>query len=150
MAANATPSQTPFWQANNIGQINKYGAPPNNSNRQALNQFNSIQTQDYTGRGDATLGENATKTVDANAANDQPSPLAISATAVALIIPPRAVTVTLVSTATFSFSETGTAGSALTQYVAWPANTPVTIETARIKQLFVQPTAALSFFFQTL
>lgn len=147
MAANATPSKTPVWQANNIGQVNKYGAPPNNSNRQPLNQTNTVSTQDYTGRGSATLGENATGTIDANAANDQPSPLGISATAVALVIPPNAVNVTLVSTATFSFSETGTVGSALTQYVAWPANTPITIETARIKQLLVQPTAALSFFF---
>lgn len=150
MAANTTPSQTPYWQANNIGQVNKYGAPPNNSNRMALNESNSIQTQDYTGRGNATTGENATNTIDANATNDQPSPLAISATAVALVIPPKATTVTLVSTATFSFSETGTAGSALTQYVAWPANTPITIQTARIRQLFVQPTAALSFFFSIL
>lgn len=150
MAANSTPSQTPFWNANNIGQVNKYGAPPNNGNRQPLGQFNSIQTQDYTGRGNTTTGENATNTIDANATNDQPSPLAISATAVALIIPPKATTVTLVSTATFSFSETGTAGVALTQYVAWPANTPITIETARIRQLFVQPTAALSFFFSIL
>lgn len=150
MAANSTPSKTPVWQANNIGQVNKYGAPPNNSNRQPLGQFNSIQTQDYTGRGNATTGENATNTIDANAANDQPSPLAISAVAVPLIIPPKATTITMVSTATFSFSETGTAGNALTQYVAWPANTPITIETARISQLFVQPTAALSFFFSTL
>lgn len=143
MAANATPSQTPMWTANTIGP-NKYGAPPNNSNRMALGQFNSIQTQDYTGRNNNASNANP----DNNASNDQPSPLAISSTAVALIIPPNAATVTLVSTATFSFSETGTAGSALTQYVAWPANTPITLETARIKQLFVQNTAALSFFFQ--
>lgn len=143
--ANTTPSQTPFWTANTIGP-NKYGGPPNNGNRQALNQFNSFQTQDYTGRNGNATNAN----VDNNAANDLASPLAISATAVAIIVPPNAATVTLVSTATFSFSETGTAGVALTQYVAWPANTPVTIETARIKQLFVQPTAALSFFFQTI
>lgn len=147
MAANTTPSQTPVWQANNIGQVNKYGAPPNNGNRQPLNQANSFQTQDYTGRGNATTGENATATIDANAANDLASPLTLTANAQVIVIPPRATSITLVSTATFSFSETGAAGSALTQYVAWPASTPVKLDTARLKQLLVTGTTALSFYF---
>lgn len=143
--ANATPSQTAFWQANTIGP-NKYGGPPNNGNRQPISKSNSIQTQDYTGR-----NNNATNTnPDANAASDLASPLTLTANAQAIIIPPNAVSITLCSTATFSFSEVGPAGGALGQYVAWPANTPVTLETARLKQLFVTGTAGLSFFFQNL
>lgn len=145
MAANATPSQTPYWTANSIGP-NKYGAPPNNGNRQALNQANSISTQDYTGRN----GNATTANPDNGAASDLASPLTLTANAQAIIIPPNAISITLVSTATFSFSETGTVGSALTQYVAWPASTPVTLETARIKQLLVTGTTGLSFFFQVL
>lgn len=150
MAANTTPSKTPTWQANNVGQVNKYGAPPNNGNRQPLNQTNTISTQDYTGRGNATTGENATKTIDANASADLISPLTLTSSAQAIIIPPNAISITMVSTATFSFGEPGTtniAGSALGQSVAWPASVPVTIETARISQLLVTGTTALSFFF---
>lgn len=151
MAANTTPSKTPLWLANNTGRVNKYGAPPNNGNRQPLNEANSISTQDYTGRGNATTGENATNTADANAAADLASPLTLTANAQTIVIPPNAVSITMVSTATFSFAEPGStnaAGGALGQYVAWPANTPVTLQTARISQLLVTGTTPLSFFFQ--
>lgn len=138
MAANANPGSNVWTTA---AGVNKYGAPPNNSNRQALNHNNAISTQDYTGRANTTP----------NAANDVVSPTAtLTANAIQLVIPPNACTLTLVSTATFSFSEYGTAGSPLTQSVAWPGNTPVTLDVARQQYLYVTGTTALSFFFQTL
>lgn len=145
-----TPSKTPVWKANNIGQVNKFTAPPNTANHFSISQSNTISTQDYTGRGSLTLGENATGIADANAVADLISPLTLTANAQTIVIPPNAVTITLVSTATFSFAEPGTtnvAGGALAQYVAWPANTPLKIDTARISQLLVTGTTALSFFF---
>jgi hypothetical protein len=156
--ANSTPSKTPVWQANNTGTVNKYAAPPNNGNRQPLSQTNTISTQDYTGRSAPVIGANAVSTQanpqpDANAANDLSSPITLSATignSTLLVIPPNAINITLVSTAAFNFSEVGTGGAALTQYVTWPPNTPVTIETARISQLLVSGTGVsqlLSFFF---
>lgn len=145
MAANANPGSNVFT-ANAIGP-NKYGAAPNNANRQALNQFNAISTQDYTGR--LPLASNANP--NAGAASDLVSPTAtLTANASVLTIPPNAVTVTLVATAAFSFSEYGTAGSPLTQYVLWPANTPVTLEVARQEFLYLSGTTTVSFFFQTL
>lgn len=147
MAANTTPSKTPYWVANNTGQVNKYGAPPNTSNRLPIAQANSISTQDYTGRGSVTLGENATKTVDANAVNDQASPLTLTTNAIAVIIPPNAVVMRVNSTAAFNVSETGTAGAALTQYYTQPLGSVLSIDVARIQVLYFSGTAPLSFYF---
>lgn len=144
--ANATPGSN-VYQANAIGP-NKYGGPPNNGNRQPLSHSNAILTQDYAGR----LAAPATNAnPNAGAANDVISPTAnLTANAIAITIPPNAVTITMVSSATFSFSEVGPAGGALSQSVAWPANTPVTLDVARQQFIYVTGTTPLSFFFQTL
>lgn len=139
MAANANPDTTNVYTSANAP--NKFGSPPNNSNRQPIAANSKILTQDFTGR--------ALSTPDAT--QDVVSPTAVlTANAIALQIPPNAVTMTLISTAAFNFSEFGPAGGALTQSVAWPANTPVKIDVTRQKFLYATGTAALSFFFQTL
>lgn len=139
MAANPNPDTTNVYTS--ATAPNKYGAPPNNGNRQPLAANNKILTQDYTGR--ALTVPDATQDVVSPTA-------ALTANAIALQVPPNAVTATLISTAAFNFSEFGPAGGALTQSVAWPANTPVKLDVARQKFIYVTGTAALSFFFQTL
>lgn len=142
--ANATPSKVDSWTTVNIGP-NKYTAPPNTGNRLPLPNNNSFSTQDYTGR----IGQATNANIDNNANNDLISPLGLTAltTAQLIIIPPNATSVTLIGSATFNFSETGTAGAALTQYVSWPANTPIQLDTARQRSLYVAGTGTLSFFF---
>jgi hypothetical protein len=137
MAANPNPG-TNVWGT--ISGPNKFGAPPNNANRQAINFDNAISTQDYTGRHAGTP----------NAANDITSPLALASTAQVLVIPPNATRVTLIGSAAFSMSEFGTAAVALTQYVTVPANTPISIDVARQNFLYVQGTGNLSFYFSTM
>jgi hypothetical protein len=145
MAANPNPGSNTYL-GNAIGP-NKYGAAPNNSNREPLDEANGISTQDYTGRAVSATQANP----NAGAASDIVSPTGVlTANAVALTIPPNAVTITIVITATFSFSEYGSAGAPLTQGCAWPANTPLTLEVARQQFLYVTGTTALNFFFQTL
>jgi ABC-type Fe3+-hydroxamate transport system substrate-binding protein len=139
MAANANPDTTNVYTS--AQAPNKFGAPPNNSNRQPLSANSKILTQDYTGR--------ALSTPDAT--QDVVSPTAtLTTNALALQIPPNAVSMTMISTAAFNFSEFGPAGAPLTQSVVWPANTPVKVEVTRQKFMYVTGTAALSFFFQTL
>lgn len=139
MAGNANPGNN-VWTS--YTGPNKYGAPPKNSNRAELGRDNAILTQDYTGR--ALTNPDPTQ--------DITSPLALSGatTAQVLVIPPNATQVTLIGSAAFSFSEYGSAGSALTQSVSVPANTPVTFDTARMKNIYVAGTGNLSFWFQTL
>jgi hypothetical protein len=146
MAANANPGSN-VYTANTIGP-NKYGAPPNNGNRQPLGEANGFITQDYTGR----LASATKANPNAGATSDNTSPLALTgATAAQLIvIPPNAINVTFIGSAAFNISETGTVGSALTQYVTWPASTPLTLSTARQQNLYVEGTGNLSFFFQYL
>jgi hypothetical protein len=139
MAANPNPDTTNVYTKDSMP--NKYGSPPTNGNRQPLNANNKMLTQDYTGRALATP----------DATQDITSPTAVlTANAVAITIPPNAVSMTMISTATFNFSEFGPAGAPLTQSVAWPANLPVTIDTARQQYMYVTGSAALSFYFQTL
>jgi hypothetical protein len=146
MAANANPGSNAYT----VNQIspNKYGAPPNNSNRQPLGEANGFITQDYTGR----LASATKANPNAGATSDIPSPLALTGATSAqlIVIPPNATSVTLIGSATFSFSETGTVGSALSQYVAVPATTAITLSTARQQNLYVEGTGNLSFFFQYL
>lgn len=139
MAANANPG------ANVYGAItgpDKFGSAPNNANRQPVANDNAILTQDYTGRSATTP----------NAANDLTSPLALTGatSAQAIIIPPNATKMYLIGSATFNMSEFGTVASALTQFATVPANTPIPIDVARQKTLYVEGTGNLSFFFQTL
>lgn len=140
MAANANPGSNVY--TSDQMSPNKYGAPPNNSNHQPLNHDNGFITQDYTGRALATP----------DATQDLTSPLALSGatTAQAITVPPNATQVTLIGSAAFNISEYGTVGASLTQYAAIPANTPITLDTGRIKTLYVAGTGNLSFVFQTL
>jgi hypothetical protein len=140
MAANPNPGTNVY--SSEPQAPNKYGAPPNNGNRQALNHNNAISTQDFTGRAAATP----------NAANDLTSPLTMAGltSAQVITIPPNACTMTLVGSATFNMSEFGTATAALVQYAAIPVGVQVTIDVARQQFLYVAGTGTLSFFFQTL
>lgn len=131
----ANAPQPAVSKAEAAGSVNWFGSAPNNSNRAEVAYANWIQTQD------ATAGTNLV------------SPLTLSATTVTTIaIPQNATTITLIGAAPFSFSEQpGT--SSLTQSVAVPANTPITLQVARQANLYVLAptgTPALSFFFQTL
>jgi hypothetical protein len=138
MSGNATPG-TNVWTA--WPAPNKFGSSPKDSNREAIPYANAILTQDYTGR--------ALSTPDPS--QDVTSPTAnLSTNAIALVIPPNAVTMTMQSTAAFQFSEVGPAGGALSQSYAQPAGVPITINVARQKFIYVTGTAALNFFFQTL
>lgn len=124
---------------------NKYGSSPKDSNREPINFSNAISTQDYTGRALATP----------DSTQDLTSPLALGVTtnAVAITVPPNAVQMTLIGAVAFSISEFGTPGAALTQYASIPANSPIKLDMARIKTLYVAgtgTTGALSFLFQTL
>jgi hypothetical protein len=138
MAASATPG-TNVWTSNTAP--NKLGSAPKDSNRESIPFASGIVTQDYTGRNASTP----------DATTDVTSPTAVlTANAIALIIPPNAVTITMNSTAAFAFGEVGPAGAPLTQSYLQPAGVPVTVNVARQKFLYVTGSAALNFFFQTL
>lgn len=139
MAANATPGTNVYTSY--VGP-NKFSAPPNNSNRQALNRDNAILTQDFSGRAQTPAAPTS----------DLTSPLALTGatTAQVITVPPNATKVTLIGSAAFDVSEYGTAAAALTQFATIPANTPISFDVARQKFIYVEGTGNLSFFFQTL
>lgn len=140
MAANATPGTNVY---KNYTGPNKFGAPPNNSNRQALSVDNALLTQDFTGRALATP----------DATQDLTSPLTLSATVpTTVVVPPNATKVTIIGAVAVQVSEYYNGSGALVQYALIPANTPVTLEVARQQYLYLQggSAGACSFFFQTL
>lgn len=139
MAANATPGNNVYTSA---AAPNKYGAPPNNGNRQPINVNNAFLTQDFTGRAAGTP----------NAANDQTSPLALTGatTVQTIIIPPNATQITVLGSATFNISEYWSGSGALTQYAIIPLGLPVTLDVGRQQNLYVEGTGNLSFWFNTL
>lgn len=146
MAANPAPGSNGYT-VNQIGP-NKYGAPPNNGNRQPLSgQDNGFITQDFTGRLPGATSANPNN----GATSDLTSPLTLSASAgnASLIqIPPNATNMTITSATAFNISEYGTAGSALTQYYTQPANTPLTISVGRQAQIYISGgTSQVVFFF---
>jgi hypothetical protein len=113
-----------------VGAPNMFGAPPNNSNRQALNHNNWIQTN------------------DATAVNNLLSPLALTTTIVTLVVPTNAVTVTFIADAATKISEVAD----LSQYITLPANVPITFDCARQANFYANTatTGNLSFVFATL
>lgn len=138
MAASATPGSN-VWTSNTAP--NKFGSAPKDSNRESIPYASAMGTQDYTGR----------SATPADATTDVVSPTAtLTANAIALVIPPNAVSITMNSTAAFAFGEVGPAGAALTQSYTQPANVPITVNVARQKFLYVTGSVALNFFFQTL
>ena len=118
--------------------VNWFGAPPNNSNRAAIQYSNWMQTQD------ATLPTNLV------------SPLAVTNTATTTVnIPQNATTMTLTAaTIALRVSEVAPTSNSLTQWTTLPVGVPTTINVARQALIYLQADAAgtstASFFFQTM
>jgi hypothetical protein len=75
------------------------------------------------------------------------SPVAVSAGINTILkVPTAAISVTLIASAALNVSEL----SAFTQFATIPANTPVTIQLAKQKFLYMQGAATVSFFFNVL
>lgn len=110
---------------------NLFGAPPNNSNRQPIDNDNFMQTND------ATLPDNLL------------SPQTATTTPLKLTTPQNATRITLIGAAAFQVSE----DAAMTQFITVPANLPITIDVCRQDGVWINTaasTSAVSFFYQTL
>jgi hypothetical protein len=133
MASATQPASSKGTALNPAGAI---GTPPQDSSRIPVAAFNYFQTQDATPGGTNLV-----------------SPLTLSSTAVTtLVVPTNAVKVTLIGGAAFQVSEVAGTTS-LSQYATIPANTPITLDVARLQYVYlIAPTGtpAVSFIFSTL
>lgn len=114
-----------------LGQGSTFGAPPNNSNREPLDEDNFFQTN------------------DATPVNNVQSPQAVTTTALKLTTPKNATKVILIADAAVRVSEFAD----MSQYATIPANMPITLNMARQGALWLATgtgTANVSFIYQTL
>lgn len=113
------------------GTTNAFGAPPNNGNRQAINNDCFFQTN------------------DATPVNNVQSPQTVPTTALELKTPRNATRLVIIAAAALNVSEVAD----MSQYIAIPANTPISFDVARQGSVYVAaPTGTVitSFYYQTL